>query len=165
MFAGIPTDIYNLGVSQYSERMHPDLPRETRFCGYYNLATGDQKYLAGVIVATRGTPVLLNVNNELPNRPLIPTDTTVMAGPNGQTVGDLPLNRIVTHLHGGHTPWFSDGTPFSGSTRGLKGASFHECPRHQTPRGSANYYYPMEQSARLSGITTMPWESRGLTRT
>ena len=54
-FAGIPTDIYNLGVSQYRERMHPDLPRATQFWGYYDLATRDQKYLAGVIVAKRGT--------------------------------------------------------------------------------------------------------------
>ena len=41
----------------------------------------------------------------------------IMAGPNGHMVGDLPVNRIVTHLHGGLTPWFSDGTPFQWYTR------------------------------------------------
>lgn len=149
-FAGIPTDVYNLGVSQYSERMHPDLPRETHFWGYYDLATRDQKYLAGVIVATKGTPVLLNVTNHLPNDALIPIDPTMMAGANGLTVGDLPLNRIATHLHGGLTPWFSDGTPFQWfDPCGLQGPSFMNVPGTRPPRGSANYYYPMEQSARL----------------
>ena len=149
-FAGIPTDIYNLAVSQFGEKMHPDLPRSTHFWGYYDLATGDQKYLAGVIVAKRGTPVLLNVTNQLPNKALIPIDPTMMAGPNGLMVGDLPLNRIVTHLHGGLTPWFSDGTPFQWfDPCGLQGASFMSVPGTRPPRGSANYYYPMEQSARL----------------
>src|SRR5207237_7474309 len=54
----------------------------------------------------------LNITNQLPNTALIPVDPTIMAGPSGLTVGDLPLNRIATHLHGGLTPWFSDGTPF-----------------------------------------------------
>ena len=30
----------------------------------------------------------------------------------------LPDNRIVTHLHGGLTPWFSDGPPFQWYTPG-----------------------------------------------
>jgi len=149
-FAGQSTDVYNLGVKQFCEKMHPNLPGATNFWGYYDLATGDQKYLAGVIVAKRGTPVLLNVTNQLPNRALIPIDPTLMAGPNGLTVGNLPLNRIVTHLHGGLTPWFSDGTPFQWfDPCGLKGASFYNVPGTHPPRGSANYYYPMEQSARL----------------
>src|SRR6266705_1756157 len=46
-FAGITTDVYNLAVKQFGEKMHPDLPRATQFWGYYDLATGDQKYLAG----------------------------------------------------------------------------------------------------------------------
>jgi hypothetical protein len=53
-FAGLMTDVYNLGVAQFGEKMHPDLPSATLFWGYYDLATGDQKYLAGVIVAKRG---------------------------------------------------------------------------------------------------------------
>ena len=112
IFAGSLTDVYHLGVVKFGEKMHPDLKKATHFWGYYDLATGDQQYLAGVIVAKRGTPVLLNVTNQLPNQTLIPIDPTLMAGPNRLTVGDLPLNRIVTHLHGGLTPWFSDGTPF-----------------------------------------------------
>jgi len=149
-FAGLPTDVYSLGVKPFGEKMHPDLPAATHFWGYYDLSTHDQKYLAGVIVAKRGTPVLLNVTNQLPNEALIPIDPTLMAGPNGQTVGDLPLNRIVTHLHGGFTPWFSDGTPFQWfDPSGLKGASFMNVPGTSPPAGSASHYYPMDQSARL----------------
>jgi hypothetical protein len=95
-FAGLVTDVYNLGVKPFGEKMHPDLPGSTHFWGYYDLATRDQKYLAGVIVAKRGTPVLLNVTNQLPNKALLPIDPTMMAGSNGLTVGNLPLNRDFT---------------------------------------------------------------------
>jgi spore coat protein A len=149
-FAGQATDAYNLAVATYSERMHPHLPGKSDFLGYFDLSTYDQKYLGGVIVATKGRPVLLSVANKVANRAIIPVDPTVMAGPNGQTVGDLPLNRIVTHLHGGLTPWFSDGTPFQWYTpNGLTGASFMNVPGTTPPPGTATYYYPNQQSARL----------------
>jgi hypothetical protein len=73
-FASRTTDVYKLGVAQFGQKMHRDLPRATLFWGYYDLATGDQKNLGGVIVAKRGTPVLLNVTNQLPNKALIPVD-------------------------------------------------------------------------------------------
>jgi len=44
--------------------------------------------------------VLLTVTNLLPQRHILPVDPTVMAGPNGLMVGDLPTNRTATHLHG-----------------------------------------------------------------
>ena len=148
-FAGLSTDVYRLGVKPFGEKMHPDLKRATGFWGYYDLATGDQKYLAGVIVAKRGTPVLLNVTNQLPNKALIPVDPTIDASPT-QTVGQLPLNRIATHLHGGFTPWFSDGTPFQWFTPGGQtGASFMNVPGTNPAAGTATYYYPMDQSARF----------------
>lgn len=149
-FAGLITDVYSLGVKPFGEKMHPDLSGATHFWGYYDLTSGDQKYLAGAIVAKRGTPVLLSVTNQLPNKTLIPVDPTLMAGPNGLMVGDLPLNRIVTHLHGGFTPWFSDGTPFQWfDPKGMKGTSFMNVPGTNPPTGTATYYYPMDQSARL----------------
>jgi spore coat protein A len=148
-FAGRATDVYKLGVAQFAEQMHPDLPGPTHFWGYYDLATGDHKYLAGIIVAKRATPVLLNVTNKLPNTALIPVDPTIEASPT-QTVGQLPLNRIATHLHGGFTPWFSDGTPFQWfDPNGLTGASFMNVPGSHPPAGTATYYYPMDQSARF----------------
>jgi FtsP/CotA-like multicopper oxidase with cupredoxin domain len=148
-FAGTATDFYDLGVALFAEAMHPDLPGPTHFWGYYDLATRDQKYLAGVIVAKRGTPLLLNVTNKLPNKELIPIDPTLPAGAN-VTVRNLPANRIVTHLHGGLTPWFSDGTPFQWFTpHGVTGPSFMNVPGTNPPKGTANYYYPIDQSARL----------------
>ena len=95
-FAGTSVDLYNVGVTQFSQFMHPDLPGKTDFFGYTDLFTFDRKYLAGAIVAKRGTPVLLTVTNLLPNRHILPVDPTIMAGPNGLMVGDLPTNRIAT---------------------------------------------------------------------
>ncbi|MGA2108366.1 MAG: hypothetical protein ABSH25_12080, partial [Syntrophorhabdales bacterium] len=149
VFNEIPVDSYSLGVGEFSEQMHPGLPGATTFWGYYDLLNPDQKYLAGVIVAKRGTPVLLSVTDNLPNHAIIPVDPTIMAG-NGKTVGDLPLNRVVTHLHGGFTPWVSDGTPFQWyDPYGDTGVSFHNVPGTHPPKGTATYYYPMDQSARL----------------
>jgi spore coat protein A, manganese oxidase len=154
-FAGLPTDVYSIAVGNFDEKMHPDLRQKTKFFGYHDLATGDRKYLAGAIVATRGRPVLLNVTNKLPTNHILPVDPTIIAGPatlNGPnlTVGQLPLNRIATHLHGGLTPWFSDGTPFQWyDHHGLTGPSFHNVPGTNPPNGTATYYYPNEQSARL----------------
>jgi spore coat protein A, manganese oxidase len=149
-FAGQATDLYDVAVTSFSERMHPDLPGKTRFFGYTDLSTFDQKYLGGAIVAQRGRPVLLTVTNLLPPKHILPVDPTIMAGPNGLTVGDLPHNRIATHLHGGLTPWFSDGTPFQWFTPGGQhGSTFMNVPGLPSIPGTGSYYYPNEQSARL----------------
>jgi len=150
-FAGLATDLYQVGVTQFSQRMHPDLPGKTNFFGYTDLSTFDQKYLAGAIVAKRGTPVILSVTNLLPKKHILPVDETIMAGPNGLTVGDLPHNRIITHLHGGLTPWFSDGTPFQWYTpHGERGPCFMNIPGYPTPPpGTGTQYYPNAASARL----------------
>jgi spore coat protein A len=149
-FAGAPADLYNVGVTQFSQFMHPDLPGKTDFFGYTDMVTFDRKYLAGAIVAKRGTPVLLAVTNLLPNRHILPVDPTIMAGPRGLMVGDLPTNRIATHLHGGLTPWFSDGTPFQWFTpTGRHGETFMNVPGFPALPGTGTYYYPNEQSARL----------------
>ena len=150
-FAGQATDLYNLAVSEFSERMHPDLPGQTHFFGYADLSTLDQKYLGGAIVAKRGTPTILTVANLLPPKHILPFDSTIMAGPNGLMAGDLPTNRIATHLHGGHTPWFSDGTPFQWFTpTGVHGPSFMNVPGYPSLPGTGTYYYPNDQSSRLA---------------
>ena len=148
-FAGLSTDVYNLRVREYTQLMDPALPGPTTLWGYADI-NGANRYLGGVVVATRGTPVLFNLANQLPNHQIIPIDLTLMVGPNGQKVGDFPLNRIDTHLHGGFTPWFSDGTPFQWfDPSGLTGPSFMNVPGTTPPPGTATYYYPMDQSARL----------------
>jgi len=148
-FAGLSTNFYNVATTKFSELMHPDLPGKTHFFGYTDAVTRDQKYLAGIIVANRNTPVVLTVANVLPDRHILPVDPTMMAG-NGLTVGDLPVNRVVTHLHGGRTPWFSDGTPFQWFTpSGKHGESYMNVPGLPSLPGTSNYYYPNQQSARL----------------
>ncbi len=161
-FAGRPVDRYHLGVGEYSGDVSHDLAGPTRFLGYYDKATKDKRYLGGVIVAKRGTAVMLNVTNELPDRAIVPIDPTIMAG-GGKMVGDLPLNRHTTHLHGGFSPWFSDGTPYQWfDPKGRTGASFMNVPGTSPAAGTASYYYPMGQSARLLWYHD---HAMGLTRT
>jgi len=57
-------------------------------------------------------------------------------------------NRTATHLHGGVTPWVSDGTPWQWYTPAgesatyLKGASFQNVPDMTNPGvGSQTLYY------------------------
>ena len=42
-FAGLATDVYQIGVKQFGENMHPDIPGATHFWGYYDLATRESK--------------------------------------------------------------------------------------------------------------------------
>jgi spore coat protein A len=149
-FAGKKTDLYDLVATQFSERMHPDLAGKTDLFGYSDIFTGQHKYLGGVIVAARGTPVLLSATNLLPRKHILPVDPTIMAGPNGLMVGDLPTNRMAVHLHGGLTPWFSDGTPYQWITPfGQHGPSFMNVPGTFAPPGTLTNYYPNDQSARM----------------
>ena len=92
------TDVYRITVKEFTQQLHPDLANPTRLRGYVDNVSGISRYLGGVIVANRGRPVLLYVTNGLPNTTLVPTDPTLMASET-QTVGQLPLNRIATHLH------------------------------------------------------------------
>lgn len=126
------------------------------------------QYLGPVIVATKGTPVRIKFTNYLPlgtagNLPL-PVDTTVM----GSGMGPLDMigmpgmkenytqNRGTLHLHGGLTPWISDGTPHqwtapaNETTQYPKGVSTQNVPDMADPGpGSMDFYYTNEQSARL----------------
>jgi spore coat protein A len=61
-------------------------------------------------------------------------------------------NRVAVHMHGGHVPWISDGGPFDWSTpNGTHGASFlnNAILNPGAALNEAEYYYPMDQSARL----------------
>ena len=73
-------------------------------------------YLGSLILATKNRPVRVLFKNELPlgsaGDLFIPSDTTYMGaglGPDGTDY--YTQNRAVVHLHGGATPWISDGTP------------------------------------------------------
>ncbi len=105
-------------------------PVSTGYCG-----KDHPHYLGATIAATKDVPVRILFRNLLPTGAggdlFVPTDITVMgsgmgpsmwgmpeADPQDPTCGQNPKpagcyteNRAVLHLHGGRTPWISDGTP------------------------------------------------------
>ena len=153
-FQGLTTDFFDLTVRQFTQQIHPDLAGPTTFWGYDdNHNAVSTPYLGPIIAANRSTPILLSVTNTLPTTHILPVDPTLMAGM-GVTVGQLPVNRIATHLHGGLTPWFSDGTPFQWFTPGgggyMQGDSFYNVPGTAPAAGTQTNYYPNNQSSRLA---------------
>ena len=167
------SDYYVIGLKDYTQRMHLDLPKATRIRGYYQVNNGtvgttdhNPVYLGPVIVAQKDRPVRILLKNELGVGPagnlFLPVDTTDMGA--GQCPTDPPggmytQNRAVIHLHGGNTPWISDGTPRQwitpigeNTTTCLKGESQVNVPDMDggvEPQGKATYYYPNQQSSRF----------------
>jgi len=136
--------------------------------------------LGPTLVTQRDRPVRIKFTNRLPIGPsgdlFIPVDTSVMgAGKGPATAGAVrgegtpcdntvepnscasyTQNRSAIHLHGGRTPWISDGTPHQWITPAgeitpfTKGVSFANVPDMPDPGdGSTTYYYTNQQSARL----------------
>ncbi len=79
-------------------------------------------YLGPVIVAQKDRAVRVKFHNLLPTGAggdlFIPVDTTVMGAGMGPVMNMFTgediyytQNRATLHLHGGRTPWISDGTP------------------------------------------------------
>ena len=149
------SDFYRIAVGDYTEKMHTDLP-PTKLRGYRDLAGAGadalNHYLGPLIIAQRGRPVRVEFQNLLSTGAtgnlFIPVDTTAMgAGPGRLTAAGAPCNpdaqttcasytenRATLHLHGGHTPWISDGTPHQWitpageSTVFKKGDAFQNVP-------------------------------------
>ena len=159
------SDYYQIGIVDYTEKVHTDLPKATKFRGYVDLGTGSPPaphYLGPVIVAERDRPVRLKVTNQLgtgtAGNLFLPVDVTL----NGAGLGPLggseyyTQNRTSIHNHGAFTPWISDGTPhqwFTPAGEGgnyLKGVSFQNVPDMANPgTGSQTLYYTNQQSGRL----------------
>ena len=141
---GQQVDFYALQAGAFRQKVHPDLPGDgARFWGYADVTGGrpaNHRYLGGAIVARKGRPVKLRVKNGLPGTHPLPIDRSIMGA-------EGPDNRMTVHLHGGLVPWTSDGGPYTWFTpEGLTGASF----RNPGPAaGTAEYWYPNDQSARL----------------
>jgi FtsP/CotA-like multicopper oxidase with cupredoxin domain len=126
------------------------------------------RYLGPTIVAQKDKPVRIKFYNLLPTGMggdlFLPVDTTVMGAGMGPI--DMPgmpgmkeyytQNRATLHLHGGNTPWISDGTahqwitPASEDTVYPKGVSVYNVPDMPDPGpGAMTFYYTNQQSARL----------------
>jgi FtsP/CotA-like multicopper oxidase with cupredoxin domain len=126
MFPG--SDYYEIALVQYTQKMHSNLP-PTTLRGYVQVQSGSAgctaalaaaqtstpKYLGPVILARKDRPVRVKFTNCLPAGSggdlFIPTDTTYMGAGMGPGGAMYSQNRATLHLHGGATPWISDGTP------------------------------------------------------
>ncbi len=163
------SDYYEIELGQFTQKLHSDLPNTT-LRGYRQTNTVDPNvssfhYLGPLIVATNGTPVRVKFTNSLPigagGNLFIPVDTTLPGagmGPLGMNVSPINYtqNRATLHLHGGTTPWISDGTPDQWITPANeftaypKGVSVYNVPDMPDPgNGSQTFFYTNQQSARL----------------
>lgn len=204
------SDYYEIGLVQYREQMHSDLP-PTLLRGYVQISTSvvpgaqvplsnakldgsstpimgftgvdNPHYLGPLIVAVKDRPVRIKFYNLLPTGEegnlFIPVDTTVMGsgmgpmmggmdemdpqnpmcGMNPKPMGCYSENRATLHLHGGITPWISDGTahqwitPAGENTPYPQGVSVQAVPdmndSNNPTDGSMTFYYTNQQSARL----------------
>lgn len=143
-------------------------------------------YLGPLIIAQRDRPVRLLFKNSLPTGTagdlFIPVDTTIMgAGPGPLDSNGLPCmvpgtallsqktidencltnlpykqNRATLHLHGGNSPWISDGTPHQWTVPALentpykKGVGARDVPdMPATGDGELTFYWTNQQSGRL----------------
>ena len=147
---------YTIGIGQFTDQVHPTLG-PTTFWGYHpNVALGGgvqpQKHLGGIIVAQKDVPIQLTFTNNLPPTHIIPVDTTI----DGANLGD---NRAAVHLHGGLVPWTSDGGPHSWfAPNGAKGMSYVDVGINPAlAPNQAEYYYPMNQSARMLWYHDHAW--------
>jgi FtsP/CotA-like multicopper oxidase with cupredoxin domain/fibronectin type 3 domain-containing protein len=149
-------------------------------------------YLGPAISATKNKPVRILFRNLLPKGQggdlFLPVDTTVMGSGRGPNIAELtesfprtPLcgqtpkdpgcyteNRATLHLHGGITPWISDGTPHQWITPAGEGTPYPQgvsvanVPDMPDPGpGAQTFFYTNQQSARLLFYHDHSW---GITR-
>jgi FtsP/CotA-like multicopper oxidase with cupredoxin domain len=161
------SDYYEIEVMQYTEQLSSDLPATT-LRGYHQFNSTDptvnrMSYLGPVIIAQKDRPVRVKFINSLPTGAggdlFLPVDPTVPGageGPLGPGAGDYTQNRATLHLHGGNTPWISDGTehqwitPAGETTVYPKGVSVQNVPDMPDPgAGAMTFFYTNQQSARL----------------
>ncbi len=167
------SDYYEISLEEYHQKMHSDLANSTLLRGYRQTNLGTDlsghntlappaiQYLGPLIIAKRDKPVRLKFTNHLPagagGNLFIPVDPSVMGagmGPDG--MHDYSQNRANIHLHGGNTPWISDGTPHQWTTPATentpypKGVSTRDVPdMPATGPGEMTFFYTNAQSARL----------------
>ena len=135
------SDYYEISLTQWTEKMHADLTPttlrgyvQTNFgtntaeCGgagqpacdatFNTVVPAPPHYLGPLIIAQSNRPVRVKFTNALPTianggNLFIPVDETIMGAGMGMSRGmsSYLQNRATVHLHGGNTPWISDGTP------------------------------------------------------
>ena len=201
------SDYYEISLVEYAEKMHTELPA-TKLRGYVQTNTTDRTvnkphYLGPMIVATKDRPVRIKFTNLLPTGAagnlFLPVDKSIMGAgayeidydpltrvPTPLNTGNFVENRATIHLHGGHTPWISDGTPHQWITPAGENTTYptgvsvqnvpdmwfspttHAVVPEGTPGatndpgpGSQTFYFTNQQSARLLFYHDHAW---GITR-
>ncbi|HET7831331.1 MAG TPA: choice-of-anchor D domain-containing protein [Gallionella sp.] len=175
------------GKSKHIALKYPDGTPILDIKGAQVFACDEPHYLGPTILVVRGTAIRMKFSNYLPvgnaqgAQLFIPVDETIAGaglGPDGVT--KFTQNRAAVHLHGGDSPWISDGTPHqwitpagetgpystvdpkTGISSG-KGVSTMNVPDMPDPGpGSTTYYFPNDLSGRLmfyhdhtSGLTRL----------
>ncbi len=140
---------YRINIKEFQDQIAPPSTGlgPTTLWGYdpvSKLTGTTQRHLGGIIVASKGTPIQITFTNTLPSVHILPVDTTIPQADKGP-------NRVAVHMHGAHVPWISDGGPFDWwSSSGTHGDSFlNNVLNPSNGPNQAEYYYPMDQSARF----------------
>ncbi len=162
-----------------------------------------QHFLGPVIVATKDRPVRVlfrnKINPAVDGNLFLPIDDTIMGSgaydinynPTDKTMnagwndlnplvreaaivkGMFSTNRATLHLHGGRSPWISDGTPHQWITPDIGGGNFEDpiypqgisvnnVPDMPTPAvGEQTFYWTNQQSSRMMFYHDHAW---GITR-
>jgi FtsP/CotA-like multicopper oxidase with cupredoxin domain len=176
----------NYGVSKHIPLYYPNGTNITNSTGGQVYAVDYPHYLGPTIIAQKDWPVRVKFTNYLATGAdgnlFIPVDTTVMGsgeGPNATKATNCSMiptdptcyaqNRATVHLHGGNTPWISDGTNPRGVSVGYVPDQWYNSSKNYTPipscsmnttcnvpgatnnpgDGSLTFYYTNQQSARL----------------
>ncbi len=153
----------NSGTSRHIALSYPNGSAIRNATGVQVYAYDNPHYLGPLIVANRNVPVRVKFHNYLATGTdgnlFIPVDTSQMGagfGPNG--VNMYTQNRATIHLHGGTTPWISDGTPHQWTTpagentpypEGVSVKNVPDMDGGNEPVGTLTFYYTNQQSARL----------------
>jgi spore coat protein A len=118
--------VLHIEMRECKQKVHRDLPPTTVW-GYNGVWPGP------TIEARRGVPLVVDWNNKLPERHLLPIDTTIHGAES-----TLPAVRTITHLHGAAVDPDSDGYPEAWFTaHGETGPKFK----------STRTLYPNDQAA------------------
>ncbi len=152
------------------------------FSGQPVFAYKQPHYLGPLILATKNKPTRVKFYNLIATgaagKLLLPVDPTIMGAgkfdidwdpndpnhpllPGGQHLtGTFPQNRATLHLHGGNTPWVSDGTPHQwvvpqgetsagAYTKGVSTRDVPDMPAALPNGGAMTFFWSNEQSGRL----------------
>jgi FtsP/CotA-like multicopper oxidase with cupredoxin domain len=136
-------------------------------------------HLGPIIVAQKDRPVRVTFVNNLPTTQsgfgdlFLPVDTSIagagpytvdydpitkapIVAPTPPLTGTFSQNRATLHLHGGITPWISDGTPHQWITPAGEATNYPQgvstknvSDMDPAAPGTQNFYWTNQQSARL----------------